>query len=298
MRQQNMKRTQQLILGALAVAAILTCSAADKKLILIAGRPSHGAGEHEFRAGCLLLQKSLERISGLETMVYSNGWPQDAASLQDADAVVIYADGGGGHPGIQGEHLKVLGDLIKRGVGFGCMHYACEVPKDKGGKEWQDWIGGYYEDRYSVNPMWTPEYKAFPDHPVTRGVKAFGVLDEWYFNMRWRADMKDVVPILVAKPSDAVRDGPYVWPKGPYPHIQANKGREETMMWVVENPGGARGFGFTGGHYHKNWGDPNFRKVVLNAMLWIARAEVPAGGINSEVAEDQLRQNLDPKGKN
>ena len=33
------------------------------------------------------------------------------------------------------------------------------------------------------------------------------------------------VPLLVALPSDAVRDGPYVYPKGPYPHIQASKGR-------------------------------------------------------------------------
>ena len=28
-------------------------------------------------------------------------------------------------------------------------------------------------------------------------------------------------PILVAVPPDATRDGPYVYPKGPYPHIQA-----------------------------------------------------------------------------
>jgi len=145
--------------------------------------------------------------------------------------------------------------------------------------------------------MWTPEYKTFPDHPVTRGVQPFGVLDEWYFNMRWRADMKDIVHILVATPSDKVRDGPYVWPQGPYPHVQAARGRPETMMWVVENPGGARGFGFTGGHYHKNWGDPGFRKVVLNALLWIAKVEVPPGGVGSEVTSEELAQNLDPKAR-
>jgi type 1 glutamine amidotransferase len=92
-----------------------------------------------------------------------------------------------------------------------------------------------------------------------------------------------------------VRDGPYVWPKGPYPHIQLNKGRDEIMMWAVENPGGSRGFGFTGGHYHKNWGDPNFRKVVLNAMLWAAKVEVPVGGVESMVNAEDLEENLDPK---
>jgi type 1 glutamine amidotransferase len=284
-------------MAALLAAWTVTAQAADKRLVILAGRPSHPPGAHEFRAGCLLLQKCLARVSGLTTLVYSNGWPQDRSVLESADAVISYADGGGGHPAIQGERLQFLAGLIKKGVGFGCMHYACEVPKDNGGREWQEWIGGYYEDRYSVNPMWTPEYKTFPDHPVTSGIKPFGILDEWYFNMRWRAEPKDIVHILTATPADKVRDGPYVWPQGPYPHIQAAKGRQETMMWVVENPGGARGFGFTGGHYHKNWGDPNFRKVVLNALVWVARAEVPPGGVDSQVTAEELTQNLDPKGK-
>lgn len=281
----------------LLALAGLSLSAADKKLLIIAGRPSHPPGAHEFRAGSLLLQKSLAGVPGLTTLVYSNGWPQDTSVFDDAAAVVTYADGGGGHPFIQGERLKFVDELIKKGVGFGAMHFACEVPKDKGGAEWMDWIGGYYEDRYSVNPMWVPDFKTFPDHPVTRGVQAFGVLDEWYFNMRWRADMKPVTHILVAKPSDKVRKGPYVWPAGPYPHIVEASGRDETMMWVMERNDGGRGFGFTGGHYHKNWGDSNFRKVVLNAMLWIAKVDVPAGGVDSTLAPDELEQNLDPKKK-
>lgn len=75
------------------------------------------------------------------------------------------------------------------------------------------------------------------------------------------------VSILSATPSDATRDGPYVYPKGPYPHIQAAKGRLETMMWAVERKDGGRGFGFTGGHFHDNWGNEPFRKVVLNALV-------------------------------
>lgn len=115
--------------------------------------------------------------------------------------------------------------------------------------------------------------------------------------MRFREDMKGIPPILVATPSDAVRDGPYVWPQGPYPHIQAAKGRPETMLWVREREDGGRGFGFTGGHYHKNWGQDDFRKVVLNALLWIAKVEVPAGGVEAPVAAGQLAVNLDSKGR-
>ena len=275
--------------------ASLTTFAADKRLLIIAGRPSHPPGAHEFRAGCLLLQQCLAGVPGLTTLVYSNGWPQEASAFDGADAVVTYADGGGGHPFIQRDRLKFVGELIQKGVGFGAMHYACEVPGTNGGPQWLEWIGGYYEHLYSVNPMWTPEFNTFPDHPVTRGVKPFGVLDEWYFNLRWRADLKPVTPILVAKPSDKVRQGPYVWPAGPYPHIVEASGRDETMMWVMERKDGGRGFGFTGGHYHKNWGDANCRKVVLNAMLWIAKMDVPAAGVESAVPPADLDKNLDPK---
>ena len=281
-----------VLLGAIAIA-----SAADKKIVIIAGRPSHPAGMHEFRAGSLLLKKCLDSVPGISTVVYSNGWPHTSSSLEGAAAVVIYADGGGGHPAIQGDHKDVLGGLAAKGVGLGFMHYGVEIPSAKGGPEFLEWIGGYYEHQYSVNPMWSPKYEKFTAHPVTRGVKPFSNRDEWYFNMRWAERKEGLTPILVATPSDEVRKGPYVHPKGPYDHIVQASGREETMMWVYERPNGGRGFGFTGGHTHANWGDPNQRKVVLNALLWIAKAEVPANGVDVVVTEADLKANLDPKKK-
>jgi hypothetical protein len=171
------------------------------------------------------------------------------------------------------------------------------VPADLGGPQFKDWIGGYYETNFSVNPMWAPEYTTFPVHPITRGVKPFQVKDEWYFNMRFRDDHKGITPILSAVPPDAVRDGPYVYPKGPYPHIQAAKGRLEHMMWAVERADGGRGVGFTGGHFHRNWQNPDFRKVALNALVWISKAEVPANGVQSAVTDEDMTRNLDPKPK-
>jgi len=290
-----MKRTFLSICLALLSVGLLVADA--KKIILLAGRPSHGPGDHEFNAGCLLMQKCLSNVPGVDVEVYNMGWPKDEAVLNSADAILIYADGGNGHPAIQGERMQLLDRLSKKGVGIGCAHYGVEVPKGDPGSALHRWIGGHYEHQYSVNPMWEPDFSEFPDHPVTRGVKPFQILDEWYFNMRWRKDMDGIKPILSAKPSDDVREGPYVWPKGPYPHIMEDKGRTEVMMWVRERPDGGRGFGFTGGHRHVNWGNDNFRKVVLNALLWIAKVEVPPQGVVSFVSEDDLKQNLDPKGK-
>jgi len=280
---------------------------ADKKIVLLAGRPSHGPGEHEFRAGSMLLQKALAGVSGVTVEVITGGWPvktvdgkpvDDPAPLENADAVVIYADGGRGNPAIQGDRIKLIDALAAKGVGLGFMHYGVEVPAGDPGAAMHRWIGGYYETNFSVNPMWTPAYETFPAHPVTRGVLRFRNLDEWYFNMRWTADAgakARITPILTALPSDGVRKGPYVSPPGPYPHIVADSGKVETMMWVYERPDGGRSFGFTGGHTHTNWGDPNQRKVVLNALLWIAKAEVPARGVEDKVTVADLAENLDQK---
>lgn len=265
------------------------------RIVLVAGRPSHGPGDHEFNAGCLLLKKCLDTVPGISAVVHTNGWPRDPDAFEGAAAVLLYLDGGGNHPALQGQRPEQLDALLRKGVGLGCAHYAVEVPKDKGGLEFQRWIGGYYEHAWSVNPMWSPEFKDFPRHPITRGVKPFQIRDEWYFNMRFGSEMKGVTPVLVATPSDDVRDGPYVHPRGPYDHIVAASGRPEVMMWAVEREDGGRGFGFTGGHIHKNWGDENFRKVVLNALLWIAKSEVPPEGVSSTVTPEDLTKNLDPK---
>ncbi|NBQ24926.1 MAG: hypothetical protein EBU26_11830, partial [Verrucomicrobia bacterium] len=59
--------------------------AQDKQIILLAGKPSHGPGDHEFNAGCLLLQKCLANVPGVQVQVHSMGWPKDESVLEHAD---------------------------------------------------------------------------------------------------------------------------------------------------------------------------------------------------------------------
>jgi len=290
-------------------AGLNQACAADspKRLVLVAGKPSHPPRMHEFNAGVQLLAKCLREVPQVQTDVVLNGWPADEQIFDRADAIVFYMDGGDGHELVQekGRRLKLADAWAKRGVGIGCMHYGVEVVAEQAGTEFKRLIGGHYENMFSCNPIWEPEFAMFPEHPITRGVQPFRIKDEWYFNMRFVADLPGNVaasagdlkfqPILVATPSDVVRDGPYVYPKGPYPHIQAAKGRAEAMMWAVERPDGGRGFGFTGGHFHDNWENDQFRKVVLNAFLWLAKAEVPEKGVESQVTKADLDANLDPK---
>ena len=253
-----------------------------KKVVLIAGRKSHGYGAHEHKAGCLLLAEALNN-SGLDIKaeVVTEGWPKDESILDDADSIVIYADGGGGHPFNQ--HLEKLDSLMKKGVGLVCIHYGVEVPKGPSGDAFLDWTGGYFETDWSVNPHWIADYDKLPEHPITRGVKPFQINDEWYYHMRFREEMAGVTPIL----SDLPPQETLSRPDGPHsgnPHVRkaVANGQPQHTAWAREREDGGRGFGFTGGHYHWNWGHDQFRKLVLNAIAWTAKAEVPKDGVPSK----------------
>lgn len=275
---------------------------AKKKLYLIAGKKSHAYGQHSFRAGCILLKKRLDAAYGdqLETTVIFEGWPKDSSILNDADAICIYSDGGTGHPA--NPHLKQLDALAKKGVGIGMMHYAVEVPKEVSGKEFLDWIGGYFEMHWSVNPHWRlRNAELAKGHPITRGVKDCTTQDEWYYHMRFPEKMEGVTSILAALPPDSTLSRP----DGPHSGNAAvraavKRGEKQTVMWAKERADGGRGFGYTGGHFHWTWANDDARKLVLNSLAWIAKVEVPSDGVPSETPTiEELKLNHDfaePKG--
>ena len=265
---------------------------AKKKIVLIAGRPSHGYGSHEHNAGCLLLAKWLnENVPGVEAVVYKSGWPTDPKALDGAASIVIFSDGGGGHPAMK--HMEEVDKLMKKGVGFACIHYAVEIPKGEPGDLLKSWLGGYYETFWSVNPHWKGVFKQFPNHPVANGVKPFSMDDEWYYHMRFVDDMKGVTPILTAIPPDSTRrkgnDA-----HGANPHVYARMGMPEHVGWAYQRPDGGRGFGFTGGHWHWSWACDSFRKVVLNGIVWTAGIDVPKDGVQSKTPTfEELEANQD-----
>ena len=240
-------------------------------------------------------------MPGVTCVVYSNGWPaqaEAATAFADAAAVIVYADGAAGHPLLRSNRLQTVGALMDRGVGLACLHFAIEPLKERGQKEFLDWMGGAFEINWSVNPEWDADFKALPVHPITRGVKPFHIRDEWYFNMRFRDGMQGITPVLSAVPSPGTTnraDGPHEG--NPAMRAAVARGDVQHMAWAYERADGGRGFGFTGGHFHKNWADDNFRKLALNAILWVAKVEVPPAGVASQPTPEQLNQNLDPKGR-
>ena len=256
------------------------------KIVLVAGRQSHGPGDHEFFAGCAILMKLLKQTPGVFPVMARDGWPKDPKTFEGARAVVFYMDGGNGHPVIQKDHMDTVAKLIKDKVGFVNLHYAVEYP-NKVEDRILTWLGGYYETGVSVNPHWDADFKELPKHPITRGVRPFKIRDEWYYNIHFAPDKK-LTPILKATPPDETRRTA---------SAKEHKGREEVVAWAFDRKDGGRSFGFTGGHTHKNWANEDFRRLVVNAILWTADVDVPKDGAKVELDPAELQKNLDRKKK-
>ena len=71
-------------------------------------------------------------------------------------------------------------------------------------------------------------------------------------------------------------------------------GESQHLAWARVRPDGGRAFGFTGAHVHWNWAHDDFRKLVLNAIVWAAWLDVPDKGVPSvapDLAALQANQN-------
>lgn len=266
-----------------------------RKIVFIADTAPHGPrGNHEFLAGAICLARGINaKFPDAYAVVYTKDkWPKD---LKHADTIIVLLNHGGSavNPAVK--------EATARGAGFMAIHYGVEVTKGDQGDHYLKWLGGYFETFWSVNPWWTPEFKDLPQHPVTRGVKPFTVNDEWYYHMRFAEGMKGVTPILSALPplNTIQGEGKKSSERGGNPAVwdDVSAGKKQVMAWAYERPDGGRGFGFTGLHKHDNLGDNNFRTLLLNAVAWVSKLDVPEGGVESQPLDRAALEQLIDDGK-
>ena len=114
-------RTKHIILTALLLSmplakyALHAVEDGKKKIVFVAGTPSHGYGAHEHKAGSILLSGILNDKLGdkIKAVVVSGGWPKDSkAAFKNADALVFFCTGGGRHFVLK--HLDETKALNKR----------------------------------------------------------------------------------------------------------------------------------------------------------------------------------------
>ena len=257
-----------------------------KKVVFISGKPSHGRMKHEHRAGNMILAK---RLNVLEDI----GYPKNESILEGADTIVIFCTGHGNH--LLNPKLNEFDALMKKGTGVVMIHWATEAVSGAPGDKFLQWMGGFCDLNWSVNPHWKPNFKP-RKHAIWNGVQPFSVDDEWYYHMRFIEDRTGFTPILTdVPPMDTLKRPDGMRSGNPAVRKAVANGESQHVGWAYERPEGGRGFGFTGGHNHISWQDDNYRKVMLNAILWTAGMEVPKDGVNSSAPDNvEIESNLDP----
>ena len=254
------------------------------KIVLLAGTPSNKSGQHEYFAGCALLLKWLKATPGVWPVLARDGWPKNEKIFANAKAVVYFGDGGGKQPFIDPARWEVIEKLVNAGAGFVLLHQAVDFPQGPD-KQIKEWLGGVWFRDIGARGHWDMEFKDFPEHAITRGVKPFSAPgDGWLYNLHF-AD-KGFVPLVTGQVPDKSRSTP---------DTKKHNGRAEVIGWAFERPDGGRGFGFTGADLHKNWGAEGQRRVVVNGILWSAKVAVPEGGAKVEMDAAELNQFLDKK---
>lgn len=259
--------------------------AQNKKIVFLAGPKDHGApGRHEYEKDLRVLAQSLENspdLKGIRTEVHVGSAPRDLEVYKDAAAIVILSssdradnethplfppDPTTNHRGYDDEtkaYLAGLDSLIKENkIGVVVFHYANWVENWAARGYFFDWTGGLWVQMVSRNPndQWKMEPKNV-SHPVLRGVKPWTYKDE-VFSRFFLPDDPNRTDLLIGTPEKS-DIGPQV------------------TGWAYQRKDGGRGFVYGGIDYHENMQLEDYRRFLLNGIVWAAQIEVPAKGVNS-----------------
>jgi type 1 glutamine amidotransferase len=274
-----------------------TAHAGKRKIILIAGPKSHGPvgnGMHDYGWSVCLLRVMLEHSNIKDQIAvehYLDGWPKDSSVVDDADTIMIVSDGRDGDKFQEALHLaddarvRYVDGLMKKGCGLITFHFSTFAPEKYAGKV-LDWSGGYFKwetggkrDWYSAIKTQESEVQiASPEHPVARGVKPFKMREEFYYNIKFREHDDSTKPIWIV------------------PDLKGREPDGNVVAWVHERKDSGRAFATTCGHFYDNWEKPEFRTLLLNAIAWTAKVEVPTTGVQARYySHDEIRAILGPK---
>jgi type 1 glutamine amidotransferase len=109
-----------------------------------------------------------------------------------------------------------------------------------------------------------------PKHPISRGWKQFTQDEEPYYNNYFGPDGNRMAPNVTALATAMLP------PENP---------KREVISWCVERTDGGRGFAVVMPHFYRNWKNEDFRRFVLNGIVWTSRRDIPRKGIETDTPD-------------
>lgn len=254
-----------------AITGFAADNSARKRVLLLGQKPdSHPATTHEYMAGVRLLATLLEKSPEIQTVVVQadSPWTDRPELLDGADGVVVFVSEGAKWVTEDPSRLGAFQQLAKRGGGLTCLHWGMGTRDSGPVAEFTALFGGCHggpDRKYKIAEV---SAKPVAGHPVVSGIFSFDVRDEFYYALKRPAPelMFKVFPLLQV-PID---------------------GADQTVAWACERPDGGRSFGFSGLHYHENWKLTEYRRLILQGVLWTLKQEIPESGMPVDVTREAL----------
>jgi quercetin dioxygenase-like cupin family protein/type 1 glutamine amidotransferase len=261
-----------------AAAPAAAAAPAGPTIVLIGGdKQGYPRTEHDYPDGILAIERLIKgspQFQALNPTVKSfpTGFPSDLSQIADADVVLLYfgmdyrtmSDVLDNEP-----RREAIARLMAKGAGLIALHQASTVPDRNSLVPMADWLGAV---RFGMADRTTEiaqiRIAGAGKSPVANGLKPFEYLDEFYPTLTFSTTDK-ITPILTAKVHIQTRDNKPVFEDPAADHV---------IAWTAERPNGGRSFGFTSGHYLLTFDQPEIRTMLLNAILWTAKRDVPAAG--------------------
>ncbi len=266
-----MKRFLVLLLCCGLFAPRLFADSPSTKLLLVGSGPDgHPAQTHEYMAGLKVLAKCLQDVPGLEitTVRAEEPWKEGPELIARVDGVVLFLSEGARWMNHNPKRREALEKLAARGGGIVVLHWAMGTRDAKNIDACLQLVGGCHggpDRKYKV--LETDATIVDRKHPITTGIKDFQVRDEFYYQLKFVKEKKDIQPLLRVRID----------------------GKPETVAWCWERADRGRAFGFSGLHFHDNWGMQAYRRLIAQGVLWTLKMPILRDGLAVEVTAEDLK---------
>lgn len=250
----------------LLAASLASAAEPTAKILFIGKEPDHPHGSHMYLHTLGVLAKCAEKADGVESDI-SKGWPEDQAKLDGVASIVLYTSPAAEFL-LDSPHREAFDKQMKAGVGLVTIHWASSIKQEnveRLGPAWLSYLGGTWVSNVGLSFGKSPLVQLEPDHPICRGWQEYEIEDEYYLN----PTIEKATPLLRIK--------------------EPKEGKEVVVGWAYERPGGGRSFATTLGHPYSNFQREPFRRMLVNAILWSAKLEVPKDGADVELSEEALK---------
>lgn len=256
-------------LAVLAGAVFTEVYAADppRSLLLIGSAPdTHPPTTHEYLAGMKLLEQALKPIPELAPKVIEADpvWKDGPDHLSRADGAVLFLTEGAKWLSDDPKRLAAFQNLAKRRGSLICLHWGMGTRLAEPVAPFVNLFGACHGGPDRKHKVVTARVTlAEPLHPVATAMNPFQIKEEFYYALKTPKTGPQPVPIIHA-------------------HID---GKPEMVAWAWERPDGGRSFGFSGLHFHENWKNPEYRRLVIQGIAWANHVPIPPKGLPIDLPE-------------